>query len=238
MEILDQCLSEQRISAARLTGGHSCETIYSEIERVIKAKRFEGSVLDYGSGVGHLTRRLVNSGLFRRVAAVDIMPAPPNLAEQVDWKQQDLNSHIPDWEEAFDLIVAAEIIEHLENPRHTVREMFRLLRRGGTIIVTTPNNESWRSFGALLARGHYVAFSDSCYPAHITPLLRKDFVRILCEAGFAAPEFHFTNDGGLPGYPRLTWQKISFGLLRGLRFSDNILALARKPRQGEAVRAS
>jgi hypothetical protein len=27
----------------------------------------------------------------------------------------------------------------------------------------------------------------------------------------------------------VTWQQISFGMLKGLRYSDNILAISRKP---------
>jgi 2-polyprenyl-3-methyl-5-hydroxy-6-metoxy-1,4-benzoquinol methylase len=110
-----------------------------------------------------------------------------------------------------------------------IREIFRILRPGGTAIVTTPNNETWRSLIALLVRGHFVYFGDSDYPAHITALLRKDFIRIFQEALFAAPEFYFSNSGGIPGKPLTSWQQVSFGALGGLRYSDNILALARKP---------
>jgi len=54
------------------------------------------------------------------------------------------------------------------------------------VILSTPNNESIRSLMALLLRGHYVAFLDCCYPAHIiTAVLRKDLVRILTDAGFS-----------------------------------------------------
>jgi hypothetical protein len=80
---------------------------------------------------------------------------------------------------------------------------------------------------ALLVRGHYVAFLDSCYPAHITALLRKDLARILTEAGFSDVRFHFTNHGGLPKLPSVSWQKVSLGLLKGCRFSDNLIATAK-----------
>ena len=156
------------------------------------------------------------------------MPIRNDLAA-VEWIEQDLNDPMRGHDAAFDVVIAAEVIEHLENPRFTMREIFRLLRPGGTALITTPNNESWRSLIALILRGHYVAFGDTSYPAHITALLRKDLTRIFQEAGFPAPMFHFTNDGGIPGEPALTWQRISFGLLRGLPFSDNILAEAKKP---------
>jgi 2-polyprenyl-3-methyl-5-hydroxy-6-metoxy-1,4-benzoquinol methylase len=142
---------------------------------------------------------------------------------------QDLNKPLSNHDNAFDVVVAAEVIEHLENPRFMIREIFRILRPGGTALITTPNNESWRSLAALLLRGHYASFGDLSYPAHITPLLRKDLTRIFIEAGFPGPQFHFTDQGGIPGKPAVTWQNISLGLLKGMRFSDNLLAVATKP---------
>jgi hypothetical protein len=67
---------------------------------------------------------------------------------------------------------------------------------GCTLILATPNIGAIRSSMALLLRGHYVAFLNSCYPAHVTALFRKDLVRIQTEAGFSDLRFHFTNYGG------------------------------------------
>ena len=222
---------EHRLSAAERSGGTSSDAIYARVEQIILGKDLKGRILDFGAGVGNLTRRLLACQRFEHVAASDIRRIPHDLEGMVEWIEQDLNMPLEGHKEAFDAIVAVEIIEHLENPRMMMREMWRTLIPGGTIILTTPNNESLRSMAALFFRGHYVAFSDSCYPAHITALLRKDFLRIFGESGFLAPEFYFTDDGGIPGRPSITWQQVSFGLLRGLRFSDNIVAVARKPCQ-------
>ena len=173
-----------REKEAELIGGTSSLQVYSMIERVVEAKDLRGRVLDYGAGVGDLTRRLLAMDRFDSVSAADIMRAPADLA-RVNWIEQDLNEQIPDAEGEYDVVIAAEVIEHLENPRFTVRELYRLLRPGGTVLISTPNNESWRSILAMLVRGHYVAFSESCYPAHITALLGKNFTRICQEAKFA-----------------------------------------------------
>jgi 2-polyprenyl-3-methyl-5-hydroxy-6-metoxy-1,4-benzoquinol methylase len=222
---------EHRLNAAELSGGISSNAIYSRVERVIAERNLTGRVLDFGAGVGQLTRRLLACRRFVDVVAADIRAVPADLKGVVEWIEQDLNIPLAGYDNAFDMLVAVEIIEHLENPRMVIREMRRTLVPGGTIILTTPNNESLRAVAALLLRGHYVAFSDSCYPAHITALLRKDFTRIFEESGFLAPEFYFTDDGGIPGKPSITWQQVSFGLLRGLRFSDNIVAVARRARE-------
>jgi hypothetical protein len=49
------------------------------------------------------------------------------------------------------------------------------------------------------------------------------------QLGETVPEFIFTNVGGIPKFPKLHWQTISAGLLKGIRYSDNLLAIAHKP---------
>lgn len=223
------CISWDRKRAAEASGGYSSEKIYATIESILAKNGLHGTVLDYGAGIGGLTRRLLGLERFTQVSAADILGAPADLAGKVEWIEQDLNSRIANHDGQFDVVIAAETIEHLENPRFVVRELFRVLQPGGTAVLSTPNNESWRSILALIVRGHFVDFTDTSYPAHITPLVRKDLSRILSEAGFEPPVFHFTDNGSLPGKPDITWQSVSFGLLRGLRFSNNIIAVAKKP---------
>ncbi|MGD9896404.1 MAG: class I SAM-dependent methyltransferase [Candidatus Methylacidiphilaceae bacterium] len=218
----------RRMEAAERSGGISAEPIYALIDKVIEARQLVGSVLDFGAGRGLYVERLVRSGRFDRVEAVDLLPKPEFLSDEILWRVGDLNCATDFPDGAFDLVLAAEVIEHLENPRAVAREWFRLLRPKGTLLVTTPNNESWRSLAALLVKGHFTFFLDESYPAHITALVRKDIERILSEAGFARPSFQYTNVGLLPVL-HWSWQRILGPFANGLRFSDNVLAIAQKP---------
>lgn len=220
-------LLEQRIYAATLSQGFSDQAIHQAVVGMIKARGLGGTVLDFGAGVGYLTRRLLAMGCFGSVTAFDLMRRPEDM-ENVQWVAQDLNQPVEGYDAAFDVVVAAEVIEHLENPRQVMRELSRMLRPGGTAIVTTPNNESWRSVVAYLVRGHFAGFGAASYPAHITALLRKDFERICGEVRLAVPQFSYSNYGRIPGCPKVSWQRISFGLLGGLRFSDALVVVVKK----------
>jgi len=220
-------LDDARRRAAEASGGTSNEAIYAAIFRALEEFRAEGPILDFGAGTGTLTRKLLAAARFESVTAADLMDRPTDLSAA--WIRADLNHPLPMPDSSFQTIVAAEVIEHLENPRAMARELFRLLTPGGLAVISTPNNESWRSLISLAVRGHYIAFLDGSYPAHITALVRQDLGRILTEAGFEVPAFRFTDCGGIPGKPTISWQKISAGGLRGLRFSDNLLAITRKP---------
>jgi 2-polyprenyl-3-methyl-5-hydroxy-6-metoxy-1,4-benzoquinol methylase len=221
-------LREHRRLAAEQSQGTSDEAIYSAVERRLTEMGVRGDVLDFGAGTGQLTRRLVGSGWFRSVTGADLYPRAPDLAPEIGWIQADLNDVLPASPASFDLVVAAEVIEHLENPRAICREIFRLLRPGGRALLSTPNNESWRALIALLVRGHFVAFGDTAYPAHITALTRLDLSRALAEAGFGDIAFSFTDVGGIPGSPVRTWQSVLGRSARGLRFSDNVIVTAQR----------
>src|SRR5215472_15355814 len=146
---------------------------------------------------------------------------PTGLHETVNWYRQDLNEEISA-EEPFHAVICSEVIEHLENPRATFRAFYKLLRPGGTLILTMPNQESIRSYVGLLFGGHFVHFLGASYPAHITALLRADLDRICAETRFTRCRFAYTNVGGIPKLPWLKWQQVSLGLLRGRLFSDNL----------------
>ncbi|MBD1873991.1 methyltransferase domain-containing protein [Nodosilinea sp. FACHB-131] len=226
--LIPAALHQHRQQAAEASAGISSGAIYTCFERELLHRSANGSVLDWGSGQGLLTQRLMNLKQFQSITAADIQPRPETIDAAIQWSQADLNNPLNLEAEIFDVIVSAEVIEHLENPRAVAREWSRLLKPGGLLIFSTPNNESWRAILALILQGHFVDFGDSSYPAHITALVRKDITHILNEAGFCSPEFAFTNVGKIPKLPRYQWQSLSLGFLRGLRFSDNILAITHK----------
>lgn len=91
----------------------------------------------------------------------------------------DLNhEELPYADESFDLITCSEVVEHLENYRRVFREMYRVLKPGGLVIVTTPNVLNMKSrlryfgcgffnlFGPLPVK-HQTKYSLG---AHITPI--------------------------------------------------------------------
>ena len=222
-------LYDGRQNAAEASGGKSNSVIHSWFKKLLLLLELKGHLLDFGAGKGVLTETILRLGRFDSITATDLMDPPPDLPKHVNWITADLNEPLKLCDGLFDVIVAAEVIEHLENPRALAREWFRLLRPHGKLILSTPNNESWRSILSLLFRGHYALFQSNSYPAHITPLLRCDIARCLTEAGFENPVFVFTDYGTLPKFPKLRWQDMSYGLLKGLRYSDNLLAMASKP---------
>jgi SAM-dependent methyltransferase len=91
--------------------------------------------LDVGAREGHQTRWLRERGY--DVTSLDIEPQFPEcLAANVD-------EGLPFEEESFDLVWCAEVIEHLKDPEHALREFRRVTKPGGDIVLTTPNSYAW-----------------------------------------------------------------------------------------------
>jgi 2-polyprenyl-3-methyl-5-hydroxy-6-metoxy-1,4-benzoquinol methylase len=195
----------------------------------MESERLSGTLLDFGAGRGELLSILQAQRRFTTLSGTDVLHRPAGLSASIDWIEQDLNTPIAA-KPQFDVVICSEVIEHLENPRHTFRSIHGALKPGGTLLLTTPNQESLRSYVALLFRGHFIGFVDSCYPAHITALLRTDLKRICSECGFEQPRFAYSNHGLLPKLTSTTWQRVSLGLLAGRWFSDNLALVAKKLR--------
>ncbi len=221
-------LLNRRLYAAECAGGTSSSSVKTLILNIIKAKRFSGTVLDYGAGKGELLGMLRHAGMFNQLIGADILEKPKRLGDDVIWYQQDLNDPLDIQGGLPNLVICSEVIEHLENPRAVFRELHRNLAPGGYLLLTMPNQESLRSFLGLIIGGHFTHFLGNSYPAHITALLRLDLVRICEEVGFKCPSFYYTDSGGLPKFPALSWQIVSFGLLGGRLFSDNLALLTQK----------
>jgi 2-polyprenyl-3-methyl-5-hydroxy-6-metoxy-1,4-benzoquinol methylase len=220
-------LAETRRIASELSGGTSSGSIKDMIVGILRNKHANGTLLDYGAGKGELLALLHKECLFNTLSGVDMFERTDTLPCEINWYSGDLNEDIK-INGQFDTVICSEVIEHLENPRRTFRCLSGLTKPGGLLVLTMPNQESIRSYVGLVLGGHFTQFLGSSYPAHITALVRLDLVRLCAEVGFDQPMFQYTNIGGIPKAPWLTWQSMSFGLLKGRLFSDNIAMITRK----------
>jgi ubiquinone/menaquinone biosynthesis C-methylase UbiE len=111
------------------------------------------AVLEIGCGAGHLTVALAGRGL--RVEAVDasqaMVEATAERARESGFEQQigtglaDVHA-LPFESSRFDLVVAVGVIPWLHSPEEAIREMARVLRPGGQLILTADNRARLSSF--------------------------------------------------------------------------------------------
>jgi len=99
-----------------------------------------GIAADIGAGTGFVTEGLVGKGL--RVIAVDQSEA---MLEEMKKKFQGIGTidyrvgeaeHLPIEEGGVDYVFANMFLHHVENPAAAIREMARILKPGGRLIIT------------------------------------------------------------------------------------------------------
>jgi SAM-dependent methyltransferase len=96
-----------------------------------------GRALDAPCGPGLLAAALQRVG--HRVVAADLAPEVSPLVGRLPLARADLDAPLPFADACFDLAVCADGIEHLENSFQLFRELGRVLRPEGQLVVATPN---------------------------------------------------------------------------------------------------
>jgi 2-polyprenyl-6-hydroxyphenyl methylase/3-demethylubiquinone-9 3-methyltransferase len=120
-------------------------------------------VLDVGCGEGRFTAELARAGA--RVVGVDVAEEPLRRARardpELDLRLVDLAGGWELEDASFDAVWAGEVIEHVADTAAWLSEVRRVLRSGGTLLLSTPAH-------GRLARAR-LALSEQAFAEHFDP---------------------------------------------------------------------
>jgi SAM-dependent methyltransferase len=114
------------------------EYVISKVSKDVK------SILDVGCGSGWVAKYFVPKGV--QVHSLDISVVNPAKA----LKLYPSDNHrgvvadsfrLPFTDCSFDCVIASEIIEHVVSPADFIQELFRVVKKNGELIITTPYKE-------------------------------------------------------------------------------------------------
>lgn len=128
-----------------------------------------GPLLDVPAGEGALAARLIAAGF--EVTCCDLYPEIFRL-RKVAIHQGDLNGELPFADRVFDHVTCLEGLEHIENPQQAIRQFARVLRPGGTVVVSIPNILNIEERLKWLLYG---------YTSHFKPMSRAHVERLRAE---------------------------------------------------------
>lgn len=98
-------------------------------------------VLDIGCGDGKLIGKFAGKIRVGEIYGIEISPKYAEEARRnnVDVIIGDIDIGLPFKDASFDIVISNQVIEHVNSTDNFVKECYRILKNGGTCIVSTPN---------------------------------------------------------------------------------------------------
>lgn len=112
--------------------------IHSLVQKICnKLDKRDPRILDVGCGTGANLKMLATCG---RAEGVDISPQAVEFCRQrgLDSVKLGAIEHLPYENDSFELVTALDVIEHLDDDVAGLREMRRVLRRNGRLLLFVP----------------------------------------------------------------------------------------------------
>jgi SAM-dependent methyltransferase len=195
--------------------------------------------LDVGCGAGALGAALKEAGA-AHVAGVELHPdAAAAARERLDLLVEGdaLTAPLPFDESEFDLIVFADVLEHLPDPDAALARYLRFLAAGGRVVVSVPNMRFYLVLARLLADRWEYADSGVRDRTHLRVFTRRSLERMLSEHGLAIEHlerrFRLYDDQsriGRPGVLATRVARVTFGkLFRDLMAYQYVVVARRAP---------
>jgi methionine biosynthesis protein MetW len=112
-------------------------------------------VLDAGCGEGHLLKKLYNKNKDNSYHGIDLTQEALDMATarcpDMSFIRADL-SKIDFDDDTFDFIACTETLEHVDDYQDVLAEFKRVLKPGGVLVITFPNEVLWTISRFLLGR--------------------------------------------------------------------------------------
>lgn len=109
-------------------------------------------VLDVGCGDGKETIMFKEKVRSKTIVGMDGQKGRAFAAKRrgVDASISDITKRWPFPNNSFDVILTNQVIEHVADIDHFIKETYRVLKKGGYSVISTENLSSWHNIAALV----------------------------------------------------------------------------------------
>jgi len=121
------------------------------IFKVIEIKR-EDCIIEIGCGAGNVIEKASDCKLFGvDISSSVLRKARQRLDEKVNLFQGDAQN-LPCKDKSFTYIICSEVLEHLLDPPAAIKEMVRILKAQGVVVLSVPNESMINRIKGVLIR--------------------------------------------------------------------------------------
>jgi SAM-dependent methyltransferase len=97
-------------------------------------------IADFGCGSSApLLRTLLEKGMAKKAIGIDLDPDFTSETDTLSLFKADLNEPLPLKDSSLDTVLSLATLEHLDEPDLHLREIHRILKPGGKLLLTTPS---------------------------------------------------------------------------------------------------
>jgi len=201
------------MQTAERSSGHdpSEQVIYNRCLYAYKAasEKVKGNIIELGSGEGYGIQML--APLAQHYLAVDKFDTDISGHANVEFRKQLLPSLSGIADNSFDFAVTFQVIEHIQDDKAFIKEIHRVLKPGGILMLTTPNRPM------SLTRNPWHIRE---YTAHeLALVVGKSFGKVEVKGVFGSPvvmDYHERNKASVQRITRFDILKLQYRLPRRL----------------------
>lgn len=157
---------------------------FTQLDRMLNSIAYE-NVYEAGCGEGHISQHVYNYNLVRQrnvhVTASDVSETVISKAKvdfpHIRFKVKSIYDLDED-DSSYELVIACEVLEHIDNPTKALKELFRISKR--YVYISVPNEPIWRI--ANFMRGKYIRYMGNT-PGHINHWTKREIMRLIDNYG-------------------------------------------------------
>lgn len=166
-------------------------TRFAEIEKIIEPSG--GRILDVGSADGTFTKIILERSKAGKVIGIDVLPKSVAWAKRRFARSRKMSFRVADahnlpyTDKHFDAVFCLETLEHVEDPVKVVKEMYRVLKDDGYMVILVPSeNLIFRTLWPFWVMTRGKVWKGT----HLNKFSADKVLKVIESAGFKIVENH------------------------------------------------
>ncbi|TRX37853.1 class I SAM-dependent methyltransferase [Flavobacterium sp. ZT3R18] len=139
------------------------------------------NVLEIGAGTGETLLELKKRGVANRISGFDIVDINPNKEKFDCFIIGNIENQLSPFDKKeFDVIILADVLEHLIDPEKTIQKLIPCLRKGGSFYISLPNIRNIKALSQIFLKGSFEYADSGIFDrTHLRFYCKKDMIQLV-----------------------------------------------------------